>query len=102
MDFAEKKKDIIEKITGTLLEAMEQQEISEEEGKVVAQYILSKKESFSNQEELLEFLQTLSDIWPMYKQLYDTEQKSTESETTDTKKLDEIKHQLSTLANMSQ
>ena len=55
MDFSEKKKEVIEKITGTLLDAMEQQLLSEEEGRVVAEYILSKKESFTNQEELIEF-----------------------------------------------
>jgi uncharacterized membrane protein YgaE (UPF0421/DUF939 family) len=101
MDFSEKKKEVIEKITGTLLDAMEQQLLSEEEGRVVAEYILSKKESFTNQEELIEFLQTLSDIWSIFTPLFDTEQKSTETESTDAKKLDEIKQQLSTLANMS-
>ena len=35
MDFSEKKKEVIEKITGTLLDAMEQQLLSEEEGRVV-------------------------------------------------------------------
>lgn len=101
MTFAERKKDIVDKITGILIEEMEKETVSEEDGKVIATYILSKKENLTTNEELVEFLQTLSQIWPIFLDLYETESKVVTEEHNDAEKIDQIKQQLSTLANMS-
>lgn len=101
MTFAERKKDIVDKITGILIEEMEKETVSEEDGKVIATYILSKKESVTTNEELVEFLQSLSQIWPIFLDLYETESTVVTEENNDAEKIDQIKQQLTTLANMS-
>lgn len=60
------KNKIGERLTGILLDALENGEIKEEESPEISSYILDNIHKAKNNVELLDFLTTISKRWPIF------------------------------------
>lgn len=67
----ESRKKIYDQLANAMIEGMEKGELNDEESKKSAQCILENLDDLETEEELIEFLQELSDNWPSYKSTYD-------------------------------
>ena len=92
---------MINKITGMLIEALEKETLTREEGQLAATFILGQKEKINNEISLNSFLEELVKQWPMYKDFTETQKKAQQFDIQDQQKLDQIKNQLSELAQIS-
>ncbi len=97
--FDARKKEVIDKLTGILIEALEKETITREIGQEIATFILDKKNNVIDENSLTSFLNELAQKWDMYKNFSAIQNKTTEIVGQDQKKLEDIKSQLTQLAN---
>lgn len=100
------KKEVLEKLTGSLLDNLEQGIFLEEEGAEIARFILSETKKVTTNETLLHFLEDLGKRWLLLKETTDgltamigTQQMEKKTVVEDQQKIESIKNQLAQLAN---
>lgn len=95
----EKKKDLINKITGILIDEMYQKKVNHELGQEIAAYILNQSKNIKDDKTLSDFLQQLSEKYSIFKLYYVNRSLENQIKVTDEEKITNIKEQLSKLAN---
>jgi hypothetical protein len=94
----ERIKGIYNFLTDALIEGVEKGEISEDDERESAEYVLQNLDSVKTQTELVNFLEQLCKSWPSYKSAYHkiiNEQKLTE----DQKKISEIENSINNITS---
>ena len=91
----EKINAIIEKLTKLLLDKMIEEEIDEEEGKEIAQYILNEKRKVVDEVSFEQFLKNVAEEYPIFSSIIGNFQKEKNLNDADQQKLTAIKSQLS-------
>lgn len=66
----EAKNIIYTQLADAMLEGLETNVLSGKDSETSAQYVLERLEAVTTQEELLSFLEEVSDRWPTYKNVY--------------------------------
>jgi len=99
--FDEKKKEIINKLTGLLIDSLIKEETNREDGQTIAGFILEKKDQIKDGNTLADFLNELATKWPIYNNFYDAYKKTEQVSIQDKQKLDLIKNQLDQLSKNS-
>lgn len=97
----EKKKELINKVTGILIDEMTKKTISHEQAQEIATYILNQSKKIKNEKELNDFLKLLADKYSIFKLYYVNKSLEKQIEMTDKEKIDSIKEQLSKLASFN-
>lgn len=97
----EKKRELINKVTGILIDEMTKKSISHEQAQEIAIYILDKSKKVKNEKELNDFLKSLSEKYSIFKLYYVNKTLEKKIEMTDKEKMDSIKEQLSKLASFN-
>ena len=95
----EKKKDLINKITGILLDEMSRKNIKQELGQEIATYILSQSKVITDEASLNNFLKLLADKYSIFKSTFVNHSLENHMKKTDEEKISGIKEQLSKLIN---
>jgi len=95
----EKKKHIINKVTGILLDEMSRKNVSPELGQEIAAYILDQSKNIKEDKDINNFLKSLADKYSIFKPYYVNKTLEKHIEQTDAEKINSIKDQLSELAN---
>lgn len=95
----EKKKDLINKITGILLDEMSRNNIKEESGQEIASYILSQSKTITDDMSLNNFLKLLAEKYSIFKSTFVNQSLENHMKKTDEEKITGIKEQLSKLIN---
>ena len=93
----EKIKEIYDILSDAMIDGIEKMEISEDESKKSAEYILQNLDSIKTQAELIAFFEHLCKLWPAYNNVYRNlldQQKVFE----DKKKIVEVESSINTLA----
>ena len=98
-DLEEKINAIIEKLTKLLLDKMIEEEIDEEEGKEIAQYILNEKRKVVDELGFEQFLKNVAEQYPIFSAIINNFQKEKNLNDADQQKLTAIKSQLSKFIN---
>jgi len=99
LQFEEKKKEAIGKITGILIDQMAQKKINQSQSQEIAKHILEQLKKVSNELTLIEFLKQLAEKYPIFNQYYTNISLEDKVKKNDEKKIDLIMTQLSELAN---
>lgn len=99
--FEEKKKEIINSITGILIESLEKMMISQIEGREIATFILDNKDGLMTDQGITLFLAELANKWSIYKNYIETYNKTEQASYEDKQKLDQIKSQLIQLSKVT-
>lgn len=89
-------KEIYEILLDAMIDGIEKMEISEEESKKSAEYILQHLDSIKTQVELIVFLEQLCKSWPIYNNVYHkllNEQKTVE----DQKRITEVENSINNI-----
>lgn len=95
----EKKKNLISKITGILLDEMSQKKVNQELGQEIATYILSQSKNIKDDKTLNDFLKQLAEKYYIFKLYHVNMSLESQIKKTDEEKITNIKEQLSKLAN---
>ncbi len=95
----DKKKNLINKITGILIDEMSQKKVSQELGQEIATYILNQSKNIRDDKSLNNFLKQLSEKYSIFKLYYVNRSLENQIKKTDEEKISSIKEQLSKLAN---
>lgn len=95
----EKKKNLINKITGILIDEMSQKKVDQELGQEIATYILNQGKNIKDDKSLNDFLKQLSEKYSIFKLYYVNRSLENQIKVTDEEKMTSIKEQLSRLAN---
>ena len=96
----ERIKEIYNILADAMIDGIEKIEISEEESKKSAEYIVQNLDSVRTQTELITFLEQLCKSWPTYNNCYHkllNEQKAFE----DKKKIQEVESSINNITNNS-
>ncbi len=94
----ERIKEIYNILADAMIDGIEKMEISEEESKKAAGYILQNLDLVKTQPELITFLEQLCKTWPTYNNVYHkllSEQQISE----DQKKIAEVKNSINKITN---
>jgi len=104
-NFEGKKDKLLHAIAGVLLDALEDEDLEEDEGKEIARFILEKTDAAKSEEDLAKFLPELSQKCPLFEKVkaswekeVATAEASQVAQTADQQKIDAIKNQLSQLS----
>ncbi len=92
------KKDIIHKITGVLLNAQQNETLSEFDGQKAAAFILDNYKQAQTYEQLLGFLHKLSSQWTVFHECVEMFEKSNVAKSEDEEKMEDIRGKLLTLS----
>lgn len=95
----EKKKQLINKITGILIDEMSKKNVSQELGQEIATYILDKSKNIKDDITLNDFLKQLAQKYFIFKLYSINRSLENQIKATDEEKISDIKEQLSKLAN---
>ncbi|EKE15002.1 MAG: hypothetical protein ACD_12C00206G0016 [uncultured bacterium] len=95
----EKKKNLINKITGILLDEMLKKNVNQELGQEIATYILNQSKNINDDQTLEFFLKQLAEKYSIFKLYYVNRSLKNQIKKTDEEKISSIKDQLSKLAN---
>lgn len=95
----EKKKEIINKITGILIDEMSKKNVNQELGQEIAAYILDQSKNIKDDRSLDGFLKQLSEKYSIFKLYHVNRSLENQIKVTDEEKITDIKDQLSKLAN---
>jgi len=95
----EKKKNLINKITGILIDEMSQKKVNQELGQEIASYILAQSKNIKDDESLNNFLKQLAEKYSIFKLYFVNQSLENQIKKTDEEKISSIKDQLSKLAN---
>lgn len=95
----EKKKELINKVTGILIDEMTKKTISHKQAQEIATYILDKSKGIKNENGISDFLKLLAEKYSIFKLYYVNKSLEKQIELTDKEKMDSIKEQLSKLAS---
>lgn len=95
----EKKKDLINKITGILIDEMSKKNVNQDLGQEIATYILNQSKNIKDDKTLNDFLQQLSEKYSIFKLYHVNRSLENQIKVTDEEKITNIKEQLSKLAN---
>jgi hypothetical protein len=94
-----KKKELIHQITGILLDSLEKEEISEQEGQVISKFILSQKDNIIDEKSLDVFLNQLVAESPIFKNYVESRNNTQTVLSQDQVKIEEVKNQLAKLSS---
>jgi len=97
--FETKKKTVLNKITGILIDEMTQKKIDQVQGQEIAIYILDQIKNVKDEFSLTAFLKQLSEKYSSFKQYYVNISSENQAKKTDEEKISSIVTQLSELAN---
>ncbi len=97
----EKKKQMINKVTGILIDEMTQKKVDQILGQEIATYILNESKKIKDESSLNIFLKQLSEKYSIFKLFYINKSLENKIKQTDEEKMSTIKDQLSRLANFS-
>ncbi len=95
----EKKKNLMNKITGILIDEMSQKKVNQELGQEIATYILNQSKNIKDDKTLNDFLKQLSEKYSIFKLYFVNASLENQIKKTDEEKITSIKEQLSKLAN---
>jgi len=95
----EKKKQVINKITGILIDEMSKKNVNQELGQEIATYILNQSKNIKDDKSLNDFLKQLSEKYSIFKLYHVNRSLENQIKVTDEEKITNIKEQLSRLAN---
>ncbi len=95
----EKKKNLINKITGILIDEMARKNIKQELSQEIASYILLQSKLIKDDKSLNDFLKQLADKYSIFKLCFVNTSLENQIKKTDEEKISSIKEQLSKLAN---
>ncbi|PIP63297.1 hypothetical protein CO165_03770 [Candidatus Roizmanbacteria bacterium CG_4_9_14_3_um_filter_33_18] len=95
----EKKKNLINKITGILLDEMLKKKVDQELGQEIATYILNQSKNVKDDKSLDDFLRQLAEKYSIFKLYFVNSSLENQIKKTDEEKISSIKDQLSKLAN---
>lgn len=96
--FDTRKEQVVHKITASLIDALEKDEIDDLTASKIAQYILLTKETIKDDTGLMAFVDDLAQTFDFFKNAGDMLKKSAEFSTGDEQKLDDVKKQLEMLS----
>lgn len=95
----EKKKNLINKITGILLDEMTKKNIKQELSQEIASHILIQSKNIKDEISLNDFLKKLAEKYSIFKLYFVNSSLEKQIKKTDAEKINSIKDQLSRLAN---
>jgi len=95
----EKKKNLINKITGILIDEMSKKNVNQELGQEIATYILNQSKNIKDDKSLNDFLKQLAEKYSIFKLYHVNTSLENQIKITDEEKMISIKQQLSKLAN---
>lgn len=95
----DKKKNLINKITGILLDGMSKKNVNQELGQEIATYILSQSKNIKDDKTLDDFLKQLAEKYSIFKLYHVNKSLENQIKVSDEEKISSIKDQLSKLAN---
>lgn len=97
----DKKKELLMKLTGILLDAREQDLVTEEQTREIAYFILAKKDSITDDITLKLFLDELAIKSVIFKDFAEQKKTAQTAQTQDNQKVQEIQDQLSNLGKFN-
>ncbi len=95
----EKKKDLINKITGILLDEMSKKNVTQDLSEEIAAYILDQSKNIKDDLTLNDFIKLLANKYSIFKLFYVNRSLENKIKISDEEKITNIKDQLSKLAN---
>ncbi len=105
-DFGQKKKKVVNEIANILITALQKDLFTSDEGQIIAKYVLEKTRSSASEQDLIKFLQDLSEKWPLFQKVSQSnreaiqlDQKLVQSTSQDQEKIETIKKQLNELSS---
>jgi hypothetical protein len=93
------KNQLLDRITGILVNGVSDYQISEQDAKVAARYVLDNEAKLTSDEMMLTFLERISGSWPLFQETYEFYKNNKVAVTKDTAEIEQIKQQLAALAN---
>ena len=97
----EKKKNLINKITGILIDEMTQKKVNQELGQEIATYILSESNNIVDDNTFNDFVKKLSERYSIFRLYHVNMSLENQMKKTDEEKISDIKEQLSKLASLT-
>lgn len=94
----EKRKEVYDDLAEAMISAVERGEMLYEEGQESANFILEKLDHITNAQELLAFLQELSNKWKIYEPVF-TKIKGQEQQQADATQIADIENNLNQITN---
>ena len=95
----DKKKQVISKITGILIDEMLKKNVNQELGQEIATYILYESKNIKDDKSLNDFIKQLAEKYSIFKLYSVNISLENQIKITDEEKMASIKEQLSKLAN---
>jgi len=95
----EKKKNLINKVTGILIDEMSKKNVNQDLGQEIATYVLNQSKNIKDDKSLNDFLKQLAEKYSIFKLHYVNSSLENQIKATDEEKITNIKEQLSKLAN---
>jgi len=95
----DKKKQIINKITGVLLDEMSKKNVTQDLSEEIAAYILDQSKNIKDDLTLNDFIKLLANKYSIFKLFYVNRSLENKIKISDEEKITNIKDQLSKLAN---
>lgn len=101
-----KKNKVIKELTGILVKNLEMDRILLDQGREISRFIIDRKKTINNDQDLIKFLDEVVNKWPVFYTVADNFKNQTTFENNtnqlkkeDVEKIDQIKLHLSKLAN---
>lgn len=92
----EEKNRIYTSLADTMLEGLEANVLTDEDSRTSAQFILEQLEVLTTRKELMDFLNKLSTLWPVYKSVY-SDLQAEEAKAQDSAQLQQAQEQLKSI-----
>ncbi len=89
----EEKNSIYTRLADAMLEGLEANALTDEDSQTSAQFILEQLEVLSTRKDLMDFLNKLSTLWPVYKSFY-SELQAEEAKKQDNVQLQQAQEQI--------
>ncbi|OGK55380.1 hypothetical protein A3H78_03700 [Candidatus Roizmanbacteria bacterium RIFCSPLOWO2_02_FULL_36_11] len=98
----ESKRDlVVHKLTGILLDALQNDELEPEDGALIAGYILERKKQVVDEASLNQFMTEIAEKLDIFRGFINLQKEKDAQNSLDTQKLEDIKSQLVGLAKMT-
>ncbi|OGK21522.1 hypothetical protein A3C23_04765 [Candidatus Roizmanbacteria bacterium RIFCSPHIGHO2_02_FULL_37_13b] len=95
----EAKRDlIIHKITGILLDALQNDDLEPEDGAIIAGYLLERKKQITDEKSLNQFMNEVAEKLDIFRGFINLQKEKDSQNSLDNQKLEDIKSQLVELA----